>query len=121
LDVYQIYIASSTKKYEPTYYLKVAILSGDKKNRDRTVLEIARPFAEWFDEAGYFVAKPFQELLATNIPLVGRQDPKRIKSASQDLLDANPDLLDAVLAANAAGESTATPSAKSGASKRRKN
>jgi signal peptidase complex subunit 2 len=60
---------------------------------------IARQFAGWFDEVGFFVAAPFQEMLASAVPLIGKQDPKRVK-ASQDMLNANPDLLEAVLAAS---------------------
>lgn len=60
---------------------------------------IAKEFAGWFDEVGYFVAAPFQEMLASAVPAIGKQDPKRVK-ASQEMLDANPDLLDAVLAAS---------------------
>lgn len=67
---------------------------------------LAKEFAGWFDEVGFFVAAPFQEMLASAVPLIGKQDPKRVK-ASREMLDANPDLLDAVLAASgteAAGE-----------------
>lgn len=64
---------------------------------------MAKPFASFFDESGYFVAVPFQEILATAVPAVGKLDPKRVKSESQELLNTNPELLDAVLAASATG------------------
>lgn len=77
--------------------------------------ELARPFTEWFNEAGFFVPGPFQELLASNIPVVGKADPKRVKSASQKMLDENPELLDAVL-----GQAGATGSDAKAGGKRRK-
>ncbi|KGQ07624.1 Signal peptidase complex subunit SPC2 [Beauveria bassiana D1-5] len=77
--------------------------SGDKPKRagEKTqTYSLAKEFAGWFDEVGFFVAAPFQEMLASAVPLIGKQDPKRV-TASRETLDANPDLLDAVLAASA--------------------
>lgn len=69
------------------------------------------------------MARPFQEMLAT-VPVIGQQDPRRVKTASQKILDADPALLDAVLAADAAGaegsSTAAEPAGKKGGSKRRK-
>lgn len=81
-------------------------------------IETSRSFAAWFDETGRFVAKPFQEYLANAVPAIGRQDPAKVKSASQDLLDANPDLLDAVMAGagKAKGSEGATAAAATTAS-----
>lgn len=39
---------------------------------------LRKPFREWFDEKGTFVARPFQEILATNIGVVGAVDTKRV-------------------------------------------
>ena len=39
-------------------------------------IEISAPFMQWFTADGYFVAKPFQQWLATSIPMVGDADPK---------------------------------------------
>lgn len=80
--------------------------------------ELSRSFTEWFDERGFIVATPFQEFLASSIPAVGKADPKRVKSASQKMLDENPDLLDAVLAASDEAEATGTE--KKSVGKRRK-
>lgn len=77
--------------------------------------ELARPFTEWFNEAGFFVPGPFQEFLASNVPVVGKADPKRVKSASQKMFDENPELLDAVL-----GQADATGSDAKSGGKRRK-
>ncbi|KAK1960939.1 microsomal signal peptidase 25 kDa subunit [Colletotrichum eremochloae] len=108
----KINIATSTKKNDPTYHMKITLTS---KNGERNTLELSKPFAEWFDSKGHFVAVPFQEVLATNISTIGKLDPKRVKSASQKY---STDVLDALYA-----ESTATGSgaeADKGVSKRRK-
>ena len=39
-------------------------------------LELSSPFTRWFDVNGFFVAKPFQQWLASEIPLIGQVDPK---------------------------------------------
>ncbi|KAK3192222.1 hypothetical protein K4F52_001852 [Lecanicillium sp. MT-2017a] len=95
-------IASSTKKCDPTYNLTVTV---SPKSGKPTKIEVSKPFAGWFDEVGYFVAAPFQELLASSVPAIGKRDPKRVK-ASQEMLNADPELLEAVLAAEATGSST---------------
>lgn len=110
----QITVASATKKLDPTYRLSITITDKSAKSR---IIEVAKPFASFFDESGYFVAAPFQQILATAVPVVGKLDPKRIKSESQDMLNANPELLDAILAANS-GSATGAEAAEGG--KRRK-
>lgn len=94
-----------------------------KGSKPRT-FELSKPFAEFYNELGYFVATPFQEFFATSIPIIGKMDPKRIKIASQEMLDTNPDLLNAVLAANAVedttGSSTTGADSTSKGGKRRK-
>ncbi|KAK4073375.1 uncharacterized protein Triagg1_5201 [Trichoderma aggressivum f. europaeum] len=110
----KITVASATKKLDPTYKLSITVTDKSAKSR---IIEVAKPFASFFDESGYFVAAPFQQILATAVPVVGKLDPKRIKSESQDMLNANPELLDAILAANS-GSSTGAEAAEGG--KRRK-
>lgn len=68
---------------------------------------------------GVFVVRPFQEFLASEVPIIGKRDPKRVKTASQDLLGDNPDLLDAVVAANAAATTAAEPVEKKGGKRRK--
>jgi hypothetical protein len=80
---------------------------------------VAKPFTSFFDESGYFVAIPFQEILATAVPLVGKLDPKRIKPESQDMLNANPELLDAILAANSTSASATGAEASEGGKRRK--
>lgn len=98
-NVMQLTIATSTKKNVPTYNVTATV--EPKTGGKPQTYTIARDFNGWFDEVGFFVAAPFQEMLASAVPAIGKQDPKRVK-ASQETLDANPDLLDAVLAASGA-------------------
>ncbi|KAF6839870.1 signal peptidase complex [Colletotrichum plurivorum] len=109
----KISIATSTKKNVPTYNMKITITS---KNGATKKIELSKPFAEWFDSQGHFVATPFQEILATNIPAIGQLNSKRVKSASQAY---SPDVLDALYAESTATGSSAEGAAK-GSSKRRK-
>ena len=86
---------------------------------------MSRSFTEWFDAKGHFIAQPFQELFASSVPLIARLDPKRVKTASHELLDASPEVLAAVLGGEAAPSvmrasgTDETPAKKAG--KRRKN
>ncbi len=102
LTTSQITISTTTKKNTPIYNLSIVVQPKRAADKPHTYT-IAKPFAGWFDEVGFFVAAPFQEILASAVPLIGTQDPKRVK-ASQTTLDANPDLLDAVLAASSGTE-----------------
>lgn len=47
---------------------------GDKVGKETT---LRKPFTQWFDKAGHFVVLPFQQILASNVPLLGRLDPTR--------------------------------------------
>ncbi|KAJ9417484.1 microsomal signal peptidase 25 kDa subunit-domain-containing protein [Fusarium oxysporum] len=86
----KISISSSTKKNVPIYNLTITVTD---KNSKSTVHKISKPFSGWFDQTGQFVAR----------------DPKRV-TVSKELLDASPDVLDAILAANATGaEAASTP------------
>lgn len=133
-DGRQLYIATSAKKGNPVYRLKVAILdAAGKEGADAKGFEFEAPFASFFNDAGFFVPEPFQRLLVKNISVVAAADPKRAaamtetkvdvkeekSSASADtqaLLDGNPELLDAVLQA----ESQTTGAEKKKGGKRRK-
>jgi hypothetical protein len=110
----KISIASSNKKNEPVYKLKITTQSPSGGKSES--IELEKSFTEWFDESGLFVAAPFQSFLASSIPVVGRADPKRVKSESRDLLEGNSDLLDAVMGA----EAEASGADKKSGGKRRK-
>ena len=111
-SVSQITIASATKKNDPVYRLTITV---EPPSSAPQVVEVAKPFATFFDQTGRFVSQPFQEALASAAPVIGRQDPKRVKLASQDMLNANPDLLDAVLAASGASDGGQAAGATTGA------
>jgi hypothetical protein len=125
----QISIASTSKKYSHIYTLEIAVTDviddSSKEAPKPVVTKVERSFTNWFDESGLFVAKPFQEFLASSVPLIGKHDPKRVVTSSQTLLDGNPELLDAVLGAGvspaeAVAESTGNEAAgKKGSKKRR--
>lgn len=91
-----------------------------KSGKEETI-KISCSFTEWFDAQGHFIAQPFQEMFASAVPLIGKMDPKRVKTASHELLDAPPEVLAAVLGTPSATATGAeeTPAKKSG--KRRKN
>lgn len=116
----QVTIRTKTKKNDPTYYLTV-VTQG--KTGEPQTIEVSRSFADWFDETGRFVAKPFQAFLASSVPAVGKQDPQRIKSVAEDLVQGNPELLDAMLAEAAPPEEAASTAAETTGKKgkRRKN
>lgn len=70
---------------------------------------------------GHFIARPFQVMLATTVPLIAKADPKRAQVAApaSDFLNADPDVLDAIAASEIT--STGAETASSGKkSKRRK-
>ncbi|KAF4919912.1 Signal peptidase complex subunit SPC2 [Colletotrichum viniferum] len=111
----KINIATSTKKNVPIYNMKITITP---KNGASKTLELAKPFNQWFDSQGHFVATPFQEILATNIPTIGKLDPKRVQSTSQTY---SADVLDALYAeSTATGSGSGAEAAAKGSSKRRK-
>ena len=41
-------------------------------------LHIRAPLTRWFTADGYFIAKPFQQWLASEIPIVGAADPNNV-------------------------------------------
>ena len=45
--------------------------------------KLEKEFRDWFDGKGHFVAQPFQEMLASNVTLVGKVDPKRVVSKKE--------------------------------------
>ncbi|KAG8530828.1 uncharacterized protein KY384_004185 [Bacidia gigantensis] len=68
-----ISVASSTTKYTPLYDITVRLQSPMK---EETNLKLSAPFTRWFDADGCFIAKPFQQWLSTEVPLIGQADPK---------------------------------------------
>ena len=60
-------------KHTPIYNIKVEYSNGEGDTR---TLELSSPFTRWFDVNGFFIAKPFQQWLASEIPLIGLVDSK---------------------------------------------
>ncbi|TPX08784.1 uncharacterized protein E0L32_009724 [Thyridium curvatum] len=130
-------VASSTKKNVPVYNLSVTTTSSTKSGAGAPqTVKIARSFSEWFDAAGHFVAPPFQTMLATGVPAIGKLDKKRVAaaagaptSAGASAAAASPaetqgqysqEMLDALAAASADGaSSTGSTTGKKGGKRRK--
>ncbi|KAI0889468.1 microsomal signal peptidase 25 kDa subunit-domain-containing protein [Annulohypoxylon maeteangense] len=119
-DGSKLSISTSTKKNIPTYNLKI---TSTPKKGTPTTIELARSFTEWFDSQGHFIARPFQTMFATSVPLIAKADPKRAQAAASattaDFSNLDADVLDAIAASQAAstGAEDSTAGKKS---KRRK-
>ncbi|KAL8860119.1 MAG: hypothetical protein Q9178_003383 [Gyalolechia marmorata] len=75
-----ISIASSVTKHKPIYNLHVRY---GPPGKEPQILKISAPFTRWFDSEGYFVATPFQQWLATEIPTVGEADPQKVHKGAE--------------------------------------
>jgi hypothetical protein len=71
----KIRISSSITKNVPRYKLMVVTTSKDGKVKEQ---KIERNFMEWFDEAGHFVARPFQQMFASNVEVIGKIDTQNV-------------------------------------------
>ncbi|MCJ1334104.1 hypothetical protein MMC10_010811 [Thelotrema lepadinum] len=66
-----ITIASSVTKHYPSYKLKIRQTKPSKGDSlDWDEMDIEAPFTKWFTSDGQFVAKPFQQWLSSEIPLI---------------------------------------------------
>ncbi|MCJ1257433.1 hypothetical protein MMC24_005258 [Lignoscripta atroalba] len=82
-----ISIASTVTKHTPIYKLTVRYSDPTKSEPwDWETLEISAPFTRWFSADGYFVAKPFQQWLASEIPIVGQADRKLAEQPSKNAI-----------------------------------
>ena len=88
LTFFQVSISSKTKKHDPTYYLTVEVTN---PGSTPSSWQIKSPFTTWFTADGYFVAKPFQQWLATSIDAIGELDSKNASRDEREELSA-PDL-----------------------------
>ncbi|KAM7190284.1 signal peptidase complex subunit SPC2 [Naviculisporaceae sp. PSN 640] len=129
----KIRISTSTpNKTVPEYHLKIDVVPKNGRKKERLV--VIRSFTEWFDAAGHFVVAPFQTVLASSIPVVGKADPKRIAGPSKkEDVDAAPppaytaEMLDvlagagvSVVGSAAEAETSGADAVKKTAGKRRK-
>ncbi|KAI0136376.1 microsomal signal peptidase 25 kDa subunit-domain-containing protein [Xylariales sp. AK1849] len=107
----KISISTSTKKNVPIYNVNIAITS--KSGGKPETIELSRPFTEWFDSVGHFVAPPFQTIFATSVPLIAKVDPKRAERSqaqtggtggnSSSFMNVDSDMLDALAAGSTTG------------------
>lgn len=97
-------IRSKTQKNDPTYYLDVTTSSTSDTPSTR---QIKTSFTTWFTADGYFVAKPFQQWLASSVDAVGDVDTKSALRDERDELAAPGPNTDFVASA-ALGETQAT-------------
>ncbi|KAK1064600.1 signal peptidase complex subunit spc2 [Friedmanniomyces endolithicus] len=82
----KISVASKTKKHDPTYYLTVSSANSGSK-------QITAPFTTWFTADGYFVAKPFQQWLASSVEAIGNADSKNaLRDERDEIASPSPEL-----------------------------
>jgi hypothetical protein len=112
----QVTISTSTRKNIPEYHLTITIQPRSKSAKPET-FKITRSFTEWFDAAGHFVSAPFQTVLATAIPAVGKLDPKRVAADEKTDSRYTAEMLDALSAATSSEMASGTDVAVAGGNK----
>ncbi|PSN60806.1 hypothetical protein BS50DRAFT_563484 [Corynespora cassiicola Philippines] len=71
-------IHASTQKHIPVYECTVTFTPAPYSSNPPQTLQIRAPFTRWFTSDGYFIAKPFQQWLASEVPIVGAADPNNV-------------------------------------------
>jgi len=109
---YQISIKSKTEKHDPTYYLTIETKSPSSPTPN--IRQIRTPFTTWFTADGFFVAKPFQQWLASSIEAIGDVDKKHaLRDERDDLAAPSPEVEVLASAAETTGaESTGKSTTK---------
>ncbi|KAK3362980.1 microsomal signal peptidase 25 kDa subunit-domain-containing protein [Lasiosphaeria hispida] len=103
-------ITSETpRKTLPEYHLTVEIEG--KKGGKKETLVVTGSFTDWFDAVGHFVAPPFQSMLASAVPVIGKHDPKRVAPAEEAASAYTPEMLDALSKASVSAVSSAAETA----------
>ncbi|KAK3693943.1 microsomal signal peptidase 25 kDa subunit-domain-containing protein [Podospora appendiculata] len=104
-------IATSVQKNVPQYHLSIRLAPAKGKPGKPETLTVVKPFTNWFDAAGHFVAGPFQSMLANAIPVVGKLDPKHAAAPAaaqeQTLSGYTAEMLEALSSASAAAAADA--------------
>lgn len=77
-DSTQIRIYSSTKKHIPIYECDVVFRPTPYTSNPEQKIHIRAPMTRWFTSDGYFTAKPFQQWLASEVPVIGAADPDNV-------------------------------------------
>ncbi|KAF2682429.1 hypothetical protein K458DRAFT_444103 [Lentithecium fluviatile CBS 122367] len=71
-------IATSAKKHFPIYEVDVTFTPAPVNKGHPQKIHIRAPFTRWFTADGYFIAKPFQQWLASEVPVIGAADPENV-------------------------------------------
>ena len=74
----QVRITSSTKKHIPIYSCDVLFTPAPYASNPPQTIHIRAPMTRWFTADGYFIAKPFQQWLASEVPVIGAADPNNV-------------------------------------------
>jgi len=74
----EIRIATSTKKHIPIYECDITFTPAPTNSNPSQKIHVRAPFTRWFTADGYFIAKPFQQWLASEVPVVGAADPSNV-------------------------------------------
>ncbi|KAH7379222.1 microsomal signal peptidase 25 kDa subunit-domain-containing protein [Phaeosphaeria sp. MPI-PUGE-AT-0046c] len=72
----RVRISSHTKKHIPIYECDVTFTPSGSSLAQ--TISIRAPMTRWFTADGYFVAKPFQQWLASEVPVIGEADPNNV-------------------------------------------
>lgn len=73
----KIQIVSRTEKHKPIYNLTISTFKKENPEKPH-VVNLKKPFTQWFDKEGRFVVLPFQQMFASNVPVIGVADPDRV-------------------------------------------
>jgi hypothetical protein len=76
MKVPQVRISSHTKKHIPIYEADITFSSSGSSLAQ--TIHIRAPMTRWFTADGYFIAKPFQQWLASEVPVIGAADPNNV-------------------------------------------
>lgn len=74
----QLTIRTSTQKHIPVYNATVSFTPSSHPNSPPQTIKLRAPFTRWFTSDGYFSPKPFQQWLASEIPIIGEADPDSV-------------------------------------------
>jgi hypothetical protein len=92
----QVRISSHTKKHIPIYECDVVFTPAGSSLAQ--TIHIRAPMTRWFTADGYFIAKPFQQWLASEVPVIGEADPNNVveeigrgNAADQNTFNVNSD------------------------------
>lgn len=118
----QLTIASSVTKHTPVYNLTVRHANVSENRKSWKSFEISAPFTRWFDVDGYFIARPFQQWLASEVPIIGQADPRDIVGVSQETAEELEDTKNQItvgLEADTPGKATQTSGTSTGTRSRK--